>query len=247
MFSLRLLLLFTAVTLYGCASVNGPGTSQGGAENDPYESFNRSVYRFNDSFDNAVFKPVAIVWRDYIPRPLDDAVTNFFSNLDDISVFINDLLQLKWSQSIADLGRFSINSTLGIFGLIDVSSRLGLEKHEEDFGQSLAYWGVNSGPYLVLPFLGPSNLRDATGRGVDWGVESQIIQYDTNRTQLQSLAIYAIDTRADLLHTTTVLEESGADNYTFIREAYMQQRNYLIHDGKPPEPSFDDLFLDELP
>ncbi|MBF0219548.1 MAG: VacJ family lipoprotein [Gammaproteobacteria bacterium] len=241
--------LLLLLSLFACTTnpVAERGRSEANSENDPFEPFNRSIHNFNDSFDRAIFRPAAEVYRDYMPQPLDDAVTNFFRNLDDITVFINDLLQLKWQAAATDLGRFTLNSTLGILGLMDVAKPLGLKKNDEDFGQTLAYWGVDSGPFLVLPFLGPSNLRDGFGRGIGWAVDSKIDidLYQSREQELQALALYGLDLRANLLQTSNIINESGADSYIFIRQAYMQQRNYRVYDGKPPVATFDDLFLEK--
>ena len=132
---------------------------------DPWEGFNRSVFEFNEVLDRNVAKPLAQGYQYITPKPVDDSVTNFFSNLEDVLVIVNDVLQLKFGQALSDTGRVLINTTVGFFGLFDVASKIGLEKHNEDFGQTLGYWGVGSGPYLVLPVLGPSTLRDAFGTG----------------------------------------------------------------------------------
>jgi phospholipid-binding lipoprotein MlaA len=144
-----LLILSANSLLSACASVSAPD------KRDPWESFNRSIYAFNDGFDRAIARPVAQTYKDYTPDTVQTGVSNFFSNLDDVLVIFNDLLQFKFKQAAQDLSRFAFNTTAGLLGLIDVSSHMGLPKHHEDFGQTLATWGVGSGPYLVIPFLGP--------------------------------------------------------------------------------------------
>jgi len=205
---------------------------------------NRSINAFNVELDDYVLKPVARGYQLITPEPLDKGISNFFSNLDDVTVFINDLLQFKVIQGTSDFARFSVNSTVGIFGLFDVAKMIGLEKHNEDFGQTLGFWGVPTGPYLVLPFFGPSSLRDGPSMViVDWHTEPLHYEQDmVVRYGLYSLEV--IDTRANLLHASSVLEKSSTDSYLFIREAYLQRRRNLVYDGNPPEP--DDESMDKL-
>ncbi len=232
-------LLLVVVT--GCARLNGPP-----APHDPFERYNRAMYTFNDSFDRAIAKPVAKVYRAAMPSWADKGVTNFFSNIDDIAVILNDLLQLKFRQCIADMGRFLVNSTLGLAGFIDIATALGLPKHYEDFGQTLGYWGVPPGPYLMLPFLGPNTIRDTTGLAVD------LYEFDPTLNLVDHVAIRnrllltdLIDTRADLLQSSRLLETAALDPYTFLREAYLQRRQYLVYDGNPPQDDKLDPFADE--
>ena len=239
------LLLFILVVpwLSSCASVSAPD------ERDPWESFNRSVYAFNDGFDRAIARPVAETYRDYLPNFVQTGVANFFSNLDDILVIVNDLLQLKFKQAIQDLGRFVWNTTAGLFGLIDVATHLDLPKNNEDFGQTLAVWGVGDGPYLVLPLLGPSNVRDTAGLVGDWYVDP-LINVRDQETRWGLIALRAVDKRASLLEATRIMEKSGIDPYVFMRNAYFQLRENQIYDGNPPReamqaPSKEDLKLEE--
>ncbi|MBI3902166.1 MAG: VacJ family lipoprotein [Nitrosomonadales bacterium] len=227
-----LLLLATSFALGGCASThNNP--------KDPFESFNRGVYKFNDALDKAIIKPAAKGYTAVVPAPGRMMVTNFFSNIDDVVVTANDLLQLKVKQAVADCGRFVVNSTVGLFGLADVATALGLEKHKEDFGQTLGFWGVGNGPYMVLPILGPSTLRDSIGDLADsnLGVVNQIEQVDT-RNQL--LVTDMLNRRAKLLDRESLLEEAMLDPYSFIRDAYLQRRLNQVYDGNPPREKFDD-------
>ncbi len=242
----RLASLLPLLVLAGCASVNGPASPQ-----DPWEGFNRGVYAFNSDFDRSIGKPVAEEYTRVVPQPVRTGVTNFFSNLDDVIVLFNDLLQLKGDQSASDFSRLVWNSTVGIFGLIDVATPMQLRKHNEDFGQTLGHWGVGPGPYLVLPFLGPSDLRDGSG----WVVDSY--EFDPTGaidpyypTRVEVLLLGAIDTRARLLRASNILEQAALDPYIFMREAYLQRRQNLVYDGNPPPPpleDFDQLPPDELP
>jgi len=244
---LVILLLPLTLLLSGCSST--PLVDDGERDPDPWEGMNRSIDAFNTELDNYVLKPVAKGYQAVTPEPVDKGISNFFSNLDDVTVIINDLLQLKPIQATSDLARLVINSTVGILGFFDVAKLIGLEKHNEDFGQTLAFWGAPSGPYLVLPLFGPSTLRDGAGMIlVDWRTEPEL--YVTNRAERYSLySINTIDTRADLLYASNLVEKSSTDSYIFIREAYLQRRRNLIYDGSPPEDeaqgeeSMDD-FLD---
>jgi phospholipid-binding lipoprotein MlaA len=203
---------------------------------DPLEGFNRAMYTFNDKLDRYALKPVAKGYRAITPRPVRKSVANFFSNLHDPVVMLNNLLQGKPGRAASDFSRFFVNSTIGIFGLFDVSSKWGMPKHHEDFGQTLAVWGVGDGPYLVLPFFGPSNMRDAPALVVDWET------YPPNRvkghsgTRDKMFLLEAIDRRAQLLEAGDILDQAaGQDPYVFVREAYRQHRRYLIYDGNPPQ------------
>lgn len=226
----RLCLLLAALSLGGCAtSHHNP--------KDPFEPLNRGVYKFNDTLDKAVVKPVAQGYKAVVPSPLRTGVSNFFSNLDDVVVTLNDLLQLKFAQATSDGSRVLFNSTFGIFGLLNVTGRL--EKHNEDFGQTLGYWGLGSGPYLVLPFFGPSSIRDGVGLYADTkpGVLGQVHDVPARNE------LYATDKlsdRANLLEQEKVLDEAMIDRYTFIRDAYLQHRQSLVYDGSPPREKLDD-------
>ena len=206
---------------------------------DPFELLNRTVYYFNDQLDSFIFKPVAKGYQWITPQPVDEAVTHIFSNIDDITVTINNLLQFKFRDAASDSGRFLINSTIGIFGIFDVATNLGLEKHDEDFGQTLGYWGVPSGPYLVLPLFGPSTLRDTGGTVVDFNTDDLILSPLSSEIKLGLTGLKYLDKRADLLHTTNLLEQSGSDPYTFTREAYLQYREFKVADGVLGIESFE--------
>jgi phospholipid-binding lipoprotein MlaA len=222
--------LFVSMVLSGCASnSNNP--------KDPLEGFNRGMYKFNDTLDKAILKPVAEGYNTVMPVPAKKMVHNFFSNIDDIFVTLNDLLQLKFSQAGSDFTRVWVNSTFGIFGLFDVAHKL--EKHNEDFGQTLGHWGVGSGPYIVLPLLGPSSLRDGTGLAVDsyYGVVENIEDIPTRNSLW---ATNKLDQRVQLLDAEKVIEDTLVDRYSFIRDAYLMRRQSLVYDGDPPREKYDD-------
>ena len=225
--------------LTGCATVDGPADPE-----DPFESYNRSMDAFNNEVDRYVLKPVAQGYDAVTPKPVQKGVSNFFSNLDDVVVIFNDLLQLKLGQLASDTGRLVINSTVGLFGLIDWASDIGLKKHNEDFGQTLGYWGIPSGPYLILPLLGPSTIRDTGGLIADssyldpidneieekWRYPSRDSSTSTGLT-----IVKIIDKRAGLLKAEGVVDEAALDRYIYIRDAFLQKRENLVYDGKPPQ------------
>lgn len=229
MSSFRIITIVAALTLTGCATGTNPA--------DPYESFNRGVYKFNDTLDKAVAKPVAQGYDKVMPTIGKILVNNFFSNLDDVVVTTNDLLQLKIRQACSDGIRVIFNSTLGVFGLFNVTSRL--EKHNEDFGQTLGYWGVGPGPYLMLPILGPSDLRDSAGLVVDT-VPGPIGKITPVATRNELYVSKQINQRAQLLDSEKVLDEATLDKYEFLRNAYLLHRQDLVYDGDPPRQKYDD-------
>ena len=234
MLLMRLSMLFASLLLTGCGSINLSAYTQ---EKDPFESFNRGVYKFNDTVDRAVIKPVAQGYNKVVPSPVKTIVSNFFSNLDDVVVTANDILQLKFRQAASDAARVAFNTTFGIFGLINITDRL--EKHNEDFGQTLGYWGVPSGPYLVLPILGPSTIRDGTGLYTD-SYFSVISNTKNVPTRNSAWALEGLDMRVGLLEQEKVLDDAIIDRYSFIRDAYLQHRQSLVYDGNPPRQKFDD-------
>ncbi len=237
------LTLALVITCSGCATLEGPENPD-----DPYERFNRSMYAFNDTIDVYAMKPIAKGYQTITPDAVDKGISSFFSNLDDIIVLINDLLQLKLQQAASDATRIVFNTFFGLLGFIDVSTGVGLPKHNEDFGQTLGYWGVGSGPYIVLPFLGPSSVRDGIGFTVDTA-EFDLINNELNgKEKYGVLAVKYIDKRADLLSATNIIDETSPDPYAFIRDAWVQRRLNLVHDGAPPDDEFSDeeLFEDDL-
>jgi phospholipid-binding lipoprotein MlaA len=212
--------------LLGACATNGD-------PRDPLEPLNRSFYTFNDGLDTVLIKPAAEVYQGVIPPLARTGVSNFFSNLNDVTVTVNNLLQGKFSEALSDAGRLLINSTAGLFGLFDVATPAGLEKHDEDFGQTLGWWGVGDGPYLVLPFLGPRTTRDAAGLVVDWNT-APVSYVDPVRDRNQLVGLALISNRAQLLSTSNLLSVAALDEYEFLRDAYLQRRRNLIHDGNPP-------------
>ncbi len=231
----RLASLTMVLMLSACASTGEP---------DPWEPFNRSMYRFNEKLDEYVATPLAKGYRAITPDPVDRGITRFFANLDDVQVALNNLLQGKPGLAISDAGRVVINSTIGLLGFLDPASDLGLEKHEEDFGQTLGKWGVSTGPYLVLPVIGPSNVRDAVGFAGDWVVNPIYRRIDSATISWSLYGIRYVDRRADLLGASRVLESAAMDPYSFVRESYLQRRRHLVFDGNLPEASEDDFFVE---
>lgn len=224
--------LSLALLLSGCA--NAPDRK------DPLEPLNRKIYSFNDKVDKAILKPVAKGYEKITPQGVRIMIGNFFSNLDDVVVTVNDILQLKGRQAFSDAGRVLVNSTIGFAGLVDVAGPAGFSKHDEDFGQTLGYWGVKPGPYLVLPFLGPSDFRDGVGTVVDWQYYPLYRTTDVARKN-SLVALGGVDKRAGLLDSENILMQAAIDPYVFVREAYLQHRQSLVYDGNPPmEDDMDD-------
>jgi len=218
--------LFVAGTLAGCAT-------SGGNPADPLEPLNRVVFSFNDAADRVVIQPVARAYRGVLPGIVRTGVSNFFSNLEDVWISVNDVLQGKFQQGVDDFGRVLFNSTFGVAGIFDFASGLGLQKHNEDFGQTLGSWGVGSGAYLVLPILGPSTIRDGFGLLLD--TRADLVFYIDGVPVHNSLyGTRAISNRANLLAASSVIEQAALDKYSFVREAWLQRRLNLVYDGDPP-------------
>jgi phospholipid-binding lipoprotein MlaA len=228
-------LLLLLVT--GCATTGRDVNPQ-----DPYEPFNRSVYRFNDTIDRYALKPVAQAYEKVVPEPLQLMVGSFFGNLDDLYTGANNLLQAKPQAALVDFSRFVVNSTLGFAGVADVASAIGMPKHNEDFGQTLGYWGVTSGPYLVIPLLGPSTVRDAPARGVDIYLSPLDLLYDESvRERNWTWGVRLISGRASLLEAEKVILGAALDPYSLIRDGWLQRRRNAVYDGNPPEePEMED-------
>ena len=227
-----LLSVCLAILATGCA------TAPASKPKDPFEGFNRSVYEFNETLDQAVVKPVAQTYQQITPQPVRTGVKNFFGNLSDVWSTVNNALQLKPAQTAESFLRVLINSTVGLYGVLDIATELKLERHSEDFGQTLGYWGVPDGPYVVLPFLGPSTLRDTAGLPVDTSTDV-VRNLDHVPTRNSALALRIVEKRADLLKTTELLGEASLDKYSFTRDAYLQYRRSQIYDGNPPDTSDD--------
>ena len=229
--ALNIFLLAGSLFVTGCAGAHNP--------DDPLEPLNRGIYKFNDKLDKAVLKPVAKGYTAVMPTFARIMVSNFFSNLDDVVVTANDLLQFKLVQGFSDGMRFFVNSTVGVLGLIDVASVGNLKKHNEDFGQTLGKWGIGNGPYLVLPLFGPSTLRDSAGLYVD-SYASPIYQIKNIPARNQTYIARGITLRAGLLDQEKVLDEAMIDPYEFTRDSYLQYRKNLVYDGNPPAIRYDD-------
>lgn len=229
LFALAVLALST-----GCASVSGSGNPQ-----DPWEGYNRRMHAVNDAIDRGVLKPVAQTYQSGAPGFVQEGVSNFFSNLSDVGTGLNNLLQWKLADGASDLGRFAVNTVVGIAGLWDVATPMGLERHDEDFGQTLGWWGVPPGPYFVIPLMGPSTLRDAPARFVDPSL------YYNGRIDSTALrgglyALNAVQGRAGLLKVEKILDAAALDPYNFTRDAWLQRRRNHVYDGRPPRERFDD-------
>ena len=222
------LMALVLAACHGCASVPNPDPR------DPLESFNRGVYVFNEGLDQAIFKPAATVYRDVTPRLVRTGVGNFLGNLDDAWSFVNSALQGKLRHALDNFFRFGVNSTFGIFGIFDVASEMQIERHSEHFGQTLGAWGIESGPYLVLPFFGPSTFRDAIALPVDSNGD-YISHIDDVSTYNSLRVLNVIDTRARLLGLSSSLDEVAFDKYSFTRDAFLQRRRNAVYDGDPPE------------
>lgn len=228
----RAFLCALALTAGGCATNGDP--------RDPLEPMNRAIYHFNDGVDNLLIKPAAELYTGrMIPEFVRTGLRNFFDNINDVIVAVNDLLQGKFAAAGNDVGRIVINSTAGILGIRDVATDAGLPKNNEDFGQTLGVWGFGDGPYIVLPILGPSSVRDTVGWVGD--IYTWPITYvKPNRTRNTLAAVRFVGIRADLLPASTVLQAAALDPYVFVRDAYLQRRRNLVYDGRPP-PDEQDL------
>lgn len=226
MSSLGHLLLFGCLSLTGCA-VNGD-------PRDPIEPVNRAIHSFNEGVDRAILKPAAKGYQAITPEFAQTGLRNFFSNLDDVTVLANDILQLKLEQSARDFLRLTFNTTFGMLGFLDIASEMGLHKNNEDFGQTLGRWGAGTGPYLVLPFFGPSNLRDALGTAVDSRHTDLARNHDDVATRNPVLAVRLIGRRAELLAAKRAMDAAALDPYEFTRDFYLERRQGLVYDGNPP-------------
>ena len=205
---------------------------------DPFEDLNRDIFIFNEKLDEKLLKPAAIAYRKVTPQFARSGVTNFFNNLEEIDTTINQVLQGEIKYAYNDAGRFVINTTIGLFGLIDVASKMGLERHEEDFGQTLGVWGFDSGPYIMIPFLGPSNPRDLLSRPISSFLSGTFAMEDDD-VKITLVGIDALETRERLLDAETLII---GDKYIFVKDAYVQSREYEINNGSTE----DDEFLDDM-
>ena len=217
-------------------------TWAGDDQNDPIEILNRPIYHANDIIDEYVGEPVSRIYISYTPELIRLSISNFFDHITYPNVVLNSFLQGKGEQGLEDSSRFLINTTFGALGFFDVATPLGLKAHNEDFGQTLAVWGVGQGPYLVLPFIGPNTIRDIPDLGVS--VVTNILFYVTNPVAVPFAILGLVDNRSRFDQAIRFRNETAVEPYLFTREAYLQRRNFLIHDGNPPIED-DDLFLDE--
>lgn len=234
-FSLRIVLLAIAALLgSGCAS---PGRT---LNEDPWQGFNRGVYKFNDTIDRAALKPVAKGYKKITPQWMRMGVGNFFANISYPATIVNQFLQGKAKTGLQDTGRFLLNSTLGVGGLVDVATPMGLQSNDEDFGQTLAVWGVDSGPYLTLPFFGPSSLRDAPSRAADYFLGALKYVEIPWEVEWGLRGLELVHTRSELLTLDPTLERTF-DPYAFMRDAWVQQREFNVFDGNPPPETLEDL------
>ena len=239
------LFLASALLFSGCATTHpsGPGVDS----IDPNEKTNRKFYDFTDKVDRAVLAPVADVYVKYVPNPMQRSIGNFYDNLAYPNVILNAFLQGKVRQGFEDSLRFVVNSTIGLGGLFDMAAPMGLPQHDEDFGQTLGVWGVNTGSYLFVPLIGPSTYRDAPGIPVS--VFSNLLFYAGSVAGSAVVApvtvLSIIDRRARLSGPMRIRDQAALDPYLFVREGYLQQRKHLIYDGDPPPESYDDPMEDE--
>ena len=220
--------------------LNSVNIAKADENDDPLEPINRAIFEFNEVVDDNILEPVAKGYKYVTPDPVEKGISNFFSNLGEINTIANDLLQLKFQQAAKDSLRFVVNSTIGVLGIFDVATPLGLSKNKEDFGQTLGFWGVPNGPYLVLPFLGPSSFRDAPGTFVDYEMSPMEQLHHEERQALRLINI--IETRAKLLRATKILDTAAKDKYIFIRESYLQKRESLVRDGENEEEFEIDVY-----
>lgn len=236
-----LLLGVCLVTTSGCATTQG-ANSDGYDPVDPIEPANRVIYSVNETLDGLFVKPMAELYVLTTPVVVRDRVTNFFSNLSYLNVILNSFLQGKTEQGFSDISRFMVNSTIGVGGLFDVATDMGIPRSQEDFGLTLAHWGTGQGAYLYLPVRGPNTVRDAPDLATS--MLTNPLFYVTSAILYPVTALGVINTRANLLDATRIRDEAALDPYVFTREAYLQRRNYLIHGGELPPAGYDDIFYD---
>lgn len=216
------LALAAAAVLSGCAGPN---------PRDPYEGFNRAMFTFNDTIDKAALKPAATAYKAVLPSFVQTGVNNFFGNLSDVWTAANNLMQGKGEQGMSDVMRVALNSTFGLLGVLDIASEAGLQKHNEDFGQTMGYWGLESGPYLMLPLLGPSTVRDTVGLPLDMVADPWRYKDPVNVRNIGTVT-RIVDQRAVLLDASNLMEEAALDRYEFVRDGFLQRRQSKVFDGE---------------
>ncbi|WP_269503172.1 MlaA family lipoprotein [Burkholderia sp. IMCC1007] len=219
-----------AATIAASAVLSGCATGPNRNPNDPLEPMNRAMYKFNDTVDTNIAQPIARGYQKVTPTPVRTAISNFFSNLGDLGNMANNLLQLRITDATQDLMRVAMNSVFGVAGLIDIATPAGLPKHHQDFGLTMARWGMPSGPYVVLPVFGPSTVRDGVGRAVD--VRFNLLNYIEPAVRNPMYIAQFISARSDLLGATDLLKQAALDPYSFVRDAYLQQRKSLTYHGQ---------------
>ena len=232
--------LSVLIWITGCATAQSADVEA--TDNDVLEPMNRQMYRINDFLDQTVAEPIADVYLEYMPKPIRNSISNFLDNVAYPNVILNAFLQGKGKQGLEDSGRFVVNSTFGFFGIWDVATPLGLEAHDEDFGQTLGVWGVDETTYLVLPLIGPNSVRDAPGLGIS--TLTNLLFYVSNPVAVPITVLGLVDRRARVADAVNFRDEAAVEPYLFTREAYLQRRKFLIHDGNPPVEH--DEFLDEI-
>ena len=222
--------LLALVLLQGCATGPNP--------RDPFEPFNRTMTRFNEGLDDAIVKPVALAYQGVVPSPVRTGVSNFFGNLSDVWSFVNNVLQAKPQAAVDSFMRVSVNTVLGFGGLLDWATEMGIDRHREDFGKTLGRWGVDTGPYLVLPVLGPSTVRDTAALVVD-AKGDLVMQLDNVATRNSLYLLRAVDLRAGLLRAGDVLDQAALDKYSFTRDSYLQRRGAVLETKGEVEERYD--------
>jgi len=234
---LAVVVIAASLVLGGCATVQqargGPGQKL-----DPWENWNRKVFAFNEGLDTYVLKPVATAYSNIVPQPVRRGVDNFFANAADAWSAVNNVLQGKGQAAFEDVVRVTTNSFFGIGGIFDVASEIGIERHKEDFGQTLGRWGFGAGAYVVWPLLGPSTVRDSIALPLDRAASPALLIND-GRTQVGLTGLQIINARANLLGASQVLDDIALDKYTFLRDAYLQRRRSLVYDGNAPDADGD--------
>jgi len=228
------LAILLSLAISGCATTSGQPDPR-----DPYEGFNRAMFKVNETLDKAI-KPAAQAYEKATPLPIRTGIKSFFANAGDLMIAVNNGLQGKGGSALSDLSRLLINSTLGIFGLFDVASEMGIEKHNEDFGQTLAVWGVGDGPYVFLPIFGPRTLRDTFALPVDYTTRPLPYLLSADE-EMAAMVLGTLDTRVSLFPAEKVMQQAATDKYSYLKNAYLQRRKSLVYDGNPPRPKYEDF------
>lgn len=228
---LKLMAVLMLAVTAGCASLPAGHAVD---PRDPWERYNRAVFELNDNVDRAVIKPAAEIYRDYVPDLVQTGLRNFFGNLRDVIITVHQLLQAKPADAGVSAGRFVVNTTIGVLGLADPASGMGLAKTNEDFGQTFGRWGVGPGPYFVLPLLGPSTIRDTVGTVADFSFDPIGSVFEQSAARNIVYGLIALDRRKDLLDAQSTIEALSFDRYSGVRDAWLARRRSLVYDGDPP-------------